>query len=602
MVNKSLPLSFAVLVSLVATSCIDNNYDLSDIDTSVEVPVNNLVIPVNFSPVTLNSIIDIDNSESITKEKTPDGKEIYVYSYLGTFGEDSKDIVINDFKVIAPVNVQPSIVNAKLPNNPNARRKAPGGGTIATYNLGTSTTSFNYKIKDVDSEVQGIEKIITPKITLGAKLKVPGNVTKDCKEIEFKNMKMKFPKGLYVSLHDNNADASVGEYNAQTGEIIISSYKTSSGEMDIALNAEVINAEQLGLSLFDHELDFDGDIKVESGEITLTTKDNAINLPTEMDIDIDYDFSDFSVSGFSGKVNYEIDNPDFSPADLSDIPDFLAQDETRIKIDNPQIYISLDNSCAPYGLGGSTGLEITPIREDAENITLKMDEDIVIGTDKGVGPYKFAISPEGQDLKCISEYADAKKYLFSSLRDVLYGDGLPKQIDVNFIKPVIKGETKNFPLGTHIPSVKGEYLFRAPLALTKGSQIVYSGTEDDWNSEALDDLYVKNLELTATVSSTVPLEVRLSADILDKEGKHIGTATATDVPSQAKEFPISINITPDNDQEFISGIDGIFYKAWAISNSPAGQAEVLSPDQTLTLDNIRIKVSGKYLHLDKGDK
>lgn len=618
MIKHYLPIALPIAVAFLTVGCVDNNYDLSDIDKSVEVPVNDLVIPVNFNPVTLNTIIDIDNSESITKEKTADGKEIYVYSYRGDFGDNSKDIKINDFRVKAPDNINPSIVHVNTSDLNKARKKVPGLGNIISYNMNHMSTAFSYKINDIDSKVSMIQEVITPKVTFSTSLSLPKSILNLCKEVEIKNVKMKFPKGLYLNLSEgakksngkngidnanNAAKSSIGTYNPETGELIIDQYTAKNGKIDVSLTAEVIDIEELGIKLANNQFDFDGAIDVESGQLDLITDlEDLTRFPTNFDVDIDYDFSSFDITKFSGKIDYDIDAPDFKPADLSDIPDFLAQEETKIKIANPQIYISIDNTCAPYGLGGSAGLEITPIRDNEKDTPLKMDEKIVIGHDKGVGPYKYAISPEGTALKPVKEYEDATKYLFSQLGNVLYGEGLPQKLDVDFINPKIEGTAENFPLGTNIPSVKGNYLFRAPLALADGSQIIYSGTEDDWNSDALEDLYVQTLELTADVTSTVPLAVRLSADILNKDKQHIGIASATEIPSGAQNYPITISITPEQGRDFISGIDGIFYKAWAISNAPADQAEALSPEQTLKLDNIRVKVSGKYVHLDKKDK
>ncbi len=595
------PLVLPLAAAFLAVGCVDDNYDLANIDTSVEVPVNDLVIPVNFNPVTLNSIIDLDNSESITKEKTSDGKEIYVYTYSGDFGEGSKDIRINDFKVNAPKDINPSVVHVNLLDNAQARRKVPGLGNVISYNMNHMSTKFSYKINDVDSKVSEIESVVTPKVTFSTSLSMPKDVMGSCKEIEIKNVKMKFPKGLYTTV-TTGAKSSLGKYDAETGELTIPSFKTTDGKIDVTLTAEIIDIEDLGIKLKDNKFDFDGEIIVDSGQLDLITDKDLMSFPTNFDVDIDYDFSSFEITKFSGVIDYNIDAPDFKPADLTDIPDFLAQDETKIKLANPQIYISIDNTCAPYGLGGSAGLEITPIRNDVDGNPIKMDEKIVIGHNKGVGPYKYAISPEGKDLQPIAEYSDATKYLFSELGNVLYGNGLPQKLEVDFIDPKIEGQATNFPLGQNIPSVKGNYTFRAPLALADGSQIVYSGTEDDWHSDALEDLYVRTLELTANVTSTVPLAVKLTANILDKEGKHIGVATANEVPAMAQNYPLTITITPDAGSDFISGIDGIFYEAWAISNTPADEAEALSPDQTLKLDDIRAKVSGKYVHLDKKDK
>lgn len=608
MAKRYLIAGLPLAAMVILTGCVDDNYDLANIDTSVEVPVNDLVIPVNVGPVTLNSVIDIENSGSITKEPYTgsdpalQGKDIYVYNYNGDF--DSNEIKINDFSVNAPENIDSSLVHVELFNNPFAsKRRVPGLGTFS-YDIHRMSTDFQYDIKDVDLQVRSITEITTPKVTFNIRLQLPETVRSMTSQLDIENVKLNFPKGLY-SEDGSPAKATMGTYNPETGDLIISSYSSTNGIIDLTLTAQLIDLDKIGVTLDNGHFYYDGAISVESGTLHLTPASNAYNFPGSFDVDIHYNLSSFDITSFSGDIDYEIEGLEFDDAMLNDIPDFLAQDDTRIRIANPQLYLSITNSCAQYGLGGVTGLEVTPYRNDRPGSTLRMNEDIRVGHDKGYGPYQFAISPEGKNLTPISSYSNASKLLFSTLGDVLYGDGLPGKIKVAFPNPHVDGTATRFPLGQRLPSIKGSYIFRAPLALADGSQIIYSGTEDDWSSDDLKDLYVKRLEVTADITSTIPLEVRLSAQILNEAGTHMGKCEATPLPALAQNYPISITITPDEGYEYIQDIDGIFYKAWAISNSDAtnpSDVPPLSPDQTLKLDNIRVKVSGKYLHLDKDDK
>ncbi len=66
-----------IAAMLLLTGCMDDNYDLSNIDTTSEVKVNGLVLPVNVKPVTLS----IDEEGGITEEVDPaTGKKIYAYT------------------------------------------------------------------------------------------------------------------------------------------------------------------------------------------------------------------------------------------------------------------------------------------------------------------------------------------------------------------------------------------------------------------------------------------------------------------------------------------------------------------------------------------
>ena len=47
----------SALLALGLTACVDDNYDLSDIDTTTRVSINDLVVPANIDEVTLGDII-----------------------------------------------------------------------------------------------------------------------------------------------------------------------------------------------------------------------------------------------------------------------------------------------------------------------------------------------------------------------------------------------------------------------------------------------------------------------------------------------------------------------------------------------------------------
>lgn len=49
-----IPATAAMASLMLLSACVDDSYDLSDIDTSMEVKVNDLVIPVNLGTVTLS--------------------------------------------------------------------------------------------------------------------------------------------------------------------------------------------------------------------------------------------------------------------------------------------------------------------------------------------------------------------------------------------------------------------------------------------------------------------------------------------------------------------------------------------------------------------
>ena len=51
--------------SLLLQSCKDDDYDLSDIDTTIKAEVKDLTLPINIDPVELGGLIELDPNGSL---------------------------------------------------------------------------------------------------------------------------------------------------------------------------------------------------------------------------------------------------------------------------------------------------------------------------------------------------------------------------------------------------------------------------------------------------------------------------------------------------------------------------------------------------------
>lgn len=602
---------------LMLTGCIDDNYDLDNIDKTIGVSVNDLVVPVNLGTVTLNSIFDLENSESITKEDF-NGKEIYVFNRKGDFKSD--DIHISTFYVNPPSDLSPTHATATAMSGLNSQAKAPAVSAEIRYSVGSMTKNFTYHLNNVDSKVKSVNSVESREITLTVDLVVPSNLMADTKEIRFSDMVFQFPKGFrsYNDASGNSlksAVCNIGTYDAATGKLRITDYRTTDARTALTLTANVVETD--GTPVLGNEFDFTRSIRLEQGNITIST-DNAAAFPPTFDFYAYYDLPGFEIDYFSGKIDYDIEGLAFDPVELNDMPEILTGDGTRVRIANPQLYLSLENTCAPYDLGGNIGLKLTANRPTG-SIDYDLPEDIVVTPARSVS--KFAISPEGDNLKPIAGYtaADGTDFIrFDELSDVLYGSeakgyGIPSTVDVDFINPVITGTARRFPLrplgnsteGT-INAVNGNYIFKAPLALADGSVIVYNAQEDDWDSSDLRALEVTLLEVTADASSDLPLDVMLTAHLLDRKGNRIGRCeTPNPLKANADGEKISIIITPTDSEGVMTDIDGIYYEATASQNNAydaPSDVPALSPEMKIQLKNLKLKVNGRYVKdLDDDD-
>ena len=153
---KSFPklsLTAALLACMPLTACFDDNYDLSDIDTTTEIKVNNLVVPVNLDEITLSNVFDLDD-ESVVKEI--DGS--YAVLVDGDFKSD--DININAVSLAKPV-IPASTTTITLLSNTGGITLPPVSSTEMTlaYEITGFHSAFTYTSANVDKSIRSLSKI-----------------------------------------------------------------------------------------------------------------------------------------------------------------------------------------------------------------------------------------------------------------------------------------------------------------------------------------------------------------------------------------------------------------------------------------------------------
>ncbi|MDE6295343.1 MAG: hypothetical protein K2M03_04690 [Muribaculaceae bacterium] len=588
---------------LLIAGCTDDNYDLDSLDKTSAISINDLVVPINVDEISLNNIIDADNPDdndaSFVKMKDENGKEYYAFRRTGSF--KSEEINIDAFDIKEPEDLDPTTSNAIKDDLPDPDVDV---ATSLKYNIDRMQKDFTYHITGVDSKVKVARQIETKNFYIKVILTVPSNMMIAGDKLTFKNLKIQFPKGLWMYENGNkgkivSAKANIGTYNANTGLVTIPNYTTTKAETDLIIKANVIDLNPpYGLENVNNGFDFTSKIIFESGDVILTTS-NVGRLPHTFTFSAKYELPSFEVDAFSGYIDYTIDGLNFDPINLEDMPEVLADPETRIKIANPQLYMSVENTCEPYDLGGELGLTLTAIREKG-SIPYSLPEDIKVSANKVLN--KFAISPAGATLKPISGYSaqdGAVLMAFPELSNVLYGNaqkgyGIPQSIEVEIPDPAVKGEAKRFPLGSSIKAVSGDYQFLAPIALDNGSIIVYNGKTDDWG---LDDLEVRVLKVYTEATSDLPVDLTLKAWLIDKDGKHMGQCNTTTIPANAAGTPINIEITP-REGEIMKDVDGIYYEATCVQDTEypdANAVPAITPEMHLKLGKIKATLSGQYV-------
>lgn len=613
MIRKRLFILLAATGTMLA-SCVDNNYKLSDLDTTVGINVNNLILPLNVDSLVLDQVLELDEDGKVKRDTLENGDIIYAIIEKGTFESDK--IEIPAFETASP-DIEPIISVLTRDKSANIRSRKGGmekdGITSAKYPINvTDFTKFETSGK-VDPSITGIDKIRV-NADFGAVINVSENpdLIEKIKFVSFEDLKMDVPKGLegtfVVSIGKDEKDVTKC-YDNTTGVLDLGKYQEVYGE---ELQVKVENT--LSELKFDARVDAidltkaGDDIKLENGEFQLKSSvsvsgdivvygediDDKFTLDDLPDV-INYEcvpsLSEIIVSEFTGKVKYDIEDINIAPISLTDIPDMLSQDSTNIKLANPQIYIRLNNPLAANNLYAEAGLAMVAKRKDGSEKTISLGDDKLKMAD-AYNVYCLTTDGNMPRERMHSQYKDAVNKKFVGFSDILSGNGgngLPDNIEIDVVDPMIPEQTiKDFELGQTIDKVQGTYLFYAPLALKdETSFVIYQDTLDGWYDETLEKLSIKKLAVKADVNSEIPLKVEVSFYPLDVKGKVIKGVKSSSVTLNATGASQPVEISMEGK---IENLDGIIVRA----KLSGADGKPIAPSQAVNFKNLKIAVDGSY--------
>lgn len=152
-----------MLLPLALTGCVDDNYDLSDIDTTTELKVNDLTVPLNLKDIYLDKVIDLDDSDpdAVIKVREVNGQRCYVLSKGGNFSADPKSID----KIEAPRPDYKEMTTTRIFANGtgrSARRRA--GADYKEYAVTYHYNDYTYRVgqdgnPEVDEAIVSVDAV-----------------------------------------------------------------------------------------------------------------------------------------------------------------------------------------------------------------------------------------------------------------------------------------------------------------------------------------------------------------------------------------------------------------------------------------------------------
>ncbi|MDE7160701.1 MAG: hypothetical protein K2O24_07675 [Muribaculaceae bacterium] len=564
---------------LLLPGCLDDKYDLSDVDTTTELKVSDLVVPVNLNTLTLHEVTDLSDNEYITTVKDAQGKEYYAFSSSESFR--SGEIQIPSFKITPP----------QFPGLTLYLKKATTTQSVQHRAVSLQPASALADIKFTGTLPQGVLEIDHLGIstaTLGIYL-APYNENINCG-----NLQLQFPAGLDV------IETSAGQYNKTTGvldlgETTLSRY--SSNYIYIRFNGmgkECLKSAEGAVEFF--------------GKVGILTT-GSLSYDGNPDyyeprLEISFSTETLYPQNITATVDYDIKNIIFDTIHLDGLPDLLASENTSINAAAPQIYIGINNNVGEFFGDTFLGYTSTFRRSDGQTMqtTGRTSEKIEVSKELRTN---ILLKGNPASVPSLEQYLNPApdQYDFPSLSNVLFAGngkgawGLPKTIEISATDVKVKGtRVRDLPLGIYQPGFTGTYTVFVPLAFEKGSVVQYTSTDAGWDSEDLSDLRVNTLHVSATVSTDIPFKVDFSITPLDSNGRPIPVAESTHIilPANANLQDINLNITALPGQP-ITDLDGITYSA-TVSVEETGNNAPITPEMAVSLENVRITVDGAWTH------
>lgn len=562
---KTLLKTAVVGTVILTTGCVDDNYDLSDIDTTVQVNVDRLVIPIEVDEISMKSIFDLDPDGSI---KIID--DVYTYVKDGTFS--SSDIKID------PVTMHPADISriSLTQSLPSVTGSLPIAFDIPlSLNFGDEgVTHYEFAAHNITSDIQGLTRVEAP-IQAVLLFKING-LDNAISKVSFNKFKFQLPTGLEIEEEDGLS------YDSATGVLTLSRADQSL-TFKININATALNLAPDAFDAVNHSINFRGNVGLLGGDLTFTTKPNA-TVPESFGITLDVTFSkDINIKSFDGTLQYKIDSFNVPDIDITNLPDILNKPGTNLVLTNPCIYVKFNNPLSICNVYGEAGLSITAFRGDKENTYTIND-----GT--------FRIAPNDLDYFCFSpsqpthpnaDYPNALHVPYTSLQNVLAGDGLPTKLRVSITDPQLPlQQVKGLLIGHNYGAIKGNYDLEAPLQLQSGSKIIYTDRIDGWNKD-IKEVTVTNLEVTLDVTTDIPVGLELTAKPIGVNGNYISgvTVECTKINPNASGQTVTIKVNGT-----VKDLDGIEFEATAT----AADGNALNSNMHIILKNIRPCVSGYY--------
>ncbi len=617
-------------LALGYSSCVDNNYDLDNIDMTLGVNTVLTLPTCSTGDILLKNIMDLKEDGIVQSVPIPmkPGEFMYVVKQAGE--ADIAPVKIDRIELSAP-QVEPfnSIVNLSDIKGVRAMvRRTPAKVSEITL---PEDRAYTYVIDDtqgkqviepttarnISEDVVTLKDVKFENSTVTLTLQITG-FPAHINRMHLDGLKLRLPQDLQVSACTLNG---VKAESVESGVIRLTKDVDDVVRLvsdDIVLKLTLVGAtanEDFTFDATKHEATLKGMFKID-GTFRIETAEMDKDAVTQMVMDhivahpgTDPEWSEVEgviptsitftgstlfdnnihLTHISGDFKHEVGH--ISPVALNDLPDFLNDPEVVLDLDNPMVFLNVQNSLP------------TPIQT---TLTLRSETDG--NTPRSTGVLQIAGNSTSQYY--LAEKVE-QNFLPEENRQAAYEHiagmsqlikRIPKEVQVEVSTVRLSATdldiTKEYPIFVN-------YDVYAPLVFGPEFYLVYSSTENDWDlSDDIGNLDAECLEVNARISSNLMADIRVSLELIDLEGRKITTVedNAIVCPKNAQNEPINLKIKAKEGhtlREILSGkdkngkacpkLDGLRYRA-TLNNPEDGEA--LNENNTLKISDMKVSLTG----------
>ena len=562
-----------LLTSLgITTSCIDNSYDLNkDIDMTISAGGEHLAIPVGYTEkITLDKIIEIEEGDDL--QVLENGE----YHLLKSDNIDETNtsvnlVTVNDSE--NPINLIEVISNANYPSKIDV--------SVSDKESEGKIETEAHEIDNAVIEIGALTANTPTKLTLNFKIETTGNISYS--DVTIENMTIIFPDFIQFKEGQNGLN---GQTLTISGEVIPHG---SNFTKDLYITKYVFG-NKYGEGNKVQEENGDRIIRIENQKITVKTNvivheaqgSGSLNIsPTAI-------LAAMTVNNVLGTIKPEM-NVEPTNVELTNLPDFLQDDEVKLDITNPIFSFKANNPL-------QTNIEMEGVMTGYKNG--QVTKVVKIGSGNGGNP--IILKPSGDNQQTISltrvatAIEGATNVVVPNLNDII--ETIPDYITVD-LEPTVKSDDYyNVELGQKY-ILNSSYDIDVPLNFGSNLKIVYDETIDNFDLD-LEDVDIKKAILSINAVNTIPLAMEIkneNVSALDANGNVIKDidvtveGTITESKDGKAEVSSTLNINLNETAEgAISKLDGLKLKVTAVPGQ-ATDVQLLST-QWLQLTDMKLKI------------